>query len=112
MNKFHTDTPEQEKIVEIGEQWIALLLSKNRNYGNSVFKSPVLAPTLNPSSAIRVRMSDKIERLSNLLAGRDDEVGESELDTVADLGAYCLLYLVQKELEGNASSERKSTMRD
>jgi hypothetical protein len=46
-------------------------------------------------------MSDKIERITSLLSKDDPEVvDESIRDTVRDLGAYCLLWLVCPQ-EGN-----------
>lgn len=90
---------EQRLIAERIVKWGSLLLRKNSDYGGSVFKEPVLAPGLPPRTAIRVRMSDKIERLRNLLKrrrsnGAGPEVDESFEDTMEDLGAYALLFLV------------------
>jgi hypothetical protein len=52
-------------------------------------------------------MSDKIERLQHLLAGNKDEVGESLKDTISDLGAYCLLWLVYMEKSDVPESDTK-----
>lgn len=87
-------------IREVGEEWINLIERKNSNYGDSVFKPPILIPNLDPESAILVRMSDKISRLSSLMAGEPDKVGESIEDTVKDLGAYCLLFLIARRKNG------------
>lgn len=88
---------DQQRIAEIGLKWIVLLLRKNADYGSSVWLTPILAPDTNPGVAIRVRMSDKIQRLQRLLAGNEPEVNESIEDTIKDLGAYCLLYLARGE---------------
>lgn len=87
---------DQKRIAEFGLATIATLLRKNSDYGCSVWKSPVLAPKMAPGDAILVRMSDKVNRLSTLLA-RDEkpEVAESIEDTLADLGAYSILYLAR-----------------
>ena len=90
----------QKMIAEEGLRWINLLLKKNKDYGSSVFMSPLLCTHLLPSTAILVRMSDKIQRLEHLLNFVDEpEVEESTSDTIMDLGAYCLLYLVKTKLE-------------
>ena len=84
----------QKAIAETGLDWVETILKKNKDYGNSVFKKPILLPSMGVGRAILVRMSDKIERLRNLADIKDGEVKESKLDTISDLGAYCLLYLV------------------
>jgi len=91
---------DQKLIAEEGLTWIALMLRKNKDYGSAIFKPAVLAPDVEVTATIRVRMSDKISRLSHLLKDNDPEVEESIDDTVRDLGAYCLLYLVSKAKEG------------
>ena len=89
---------DQQRIAEVGIQWIGLLLKKNADYGSSAWQSPVLAPECDSGAAIRVRMSDKIARLSRLLAGSAPEVADESInDTIRDLGAYCLLYLAMPE---------------
>jgi len=93
--------PDQERIAREGVAWVALLLRKNADYGSSAWKRPVLAPECDTDTAMRVRMSDKIERITSLLSKGDPEVvDESIRDTVRDLGAYCLLWLVCPQ-EGN-----------
>lgn len=95
--------PEQAAIAATGIDWILTLLKKNRDYGSSAFKRPILAPNLCPAMGILVRASDKIERIRSL-AGKDAEVEESLNDTVKDLGAYCLLWLVAQQLEGGTDA--------
>lgn len=85
-------------IAEEGLKWITTLINKNTNYGDSVFKQPVLAPDCASDAAIRVRMSDKVSRLNTLLTGDKDRVGESLSDTMSDLGSYCLLWLVNQRI--------------
>ncbi len=55
----------------------------------------MLAPECDPGIAIRVRMSDKINRLTQLLKASGTEVDESFDDTLRDLGAYCILELAR-----------------
>ena len=90
------------------------LLSKNQDYGDSVFNSPVMAPGLDAGLAIRVRMSDKISRINNLrkskvflydiggeakardhLKDHQEAVNESLADTWLDLAGYALLEYVR-----------------
>lgn len=89
--------PGQERIAKAGLAWLALILRKNRDYGDSVWQESVLAPECSIDTAIRVRMSDKISRLHNLLKGNSAEVAESINDTIRDLGAYCLLLLTRPD---------------
>jgi len=83
---------DQTRIARVGLAFLVTLLRKNRDYGSSVFKTPLLAPSLDPGTAILVRMSDKIERLSHNNAL---EINETRDDTMMDLGAYALLYLAR-----------------
>ena len=79
------------------------LRTKNAAYGQAASRPPVLVPSLPPTTAILVRMSDKIERLRTLLTSNVDNIGESLNDTVADLAGYCILYLANK---GDTSNEQ------
>jgi len=86
--------PSQERIAKMGLEWIALLLKKNQDYGDSVFQPPVLKPTLDPADAILTRASDKITRIAHLNSSDQPAlIAESLEDSMRDLGAYCLLYL-------------------
>ena len=86
--------PDQQRIANEGLAWVSLLLRKNADYGTSAWKKPVLAPECDVDTAMRVRMSDKIERIQSLLAKDGPEVAEESIrDTMRDLGAYCLLWL-------------------
>ena len=95
---------DQQRIANTGLEFIDIILRKNKDYGSSVWKTPVLTPGLPVSSAILVRMSDKIERVINLTR-KDSEVKESLEDTLFDLGAYALLYLAQPKEEEEEEEE-------
>lgn len=93
----------QKLIAEIGLQWINTLLCKNADYGSSVFNEPILAPGLSITSAIDVRMSDKIARIKNLKTAKVEVKSETVQDTYDDLGSYCLLRKVAVLIESNSS---------
>jgi hypothetical protein len=83
-------------LCEVGDT----LLRKNADYGSSVFKSPVLCPQMPPDSSILVRLSDKVERLQNLLGGSEPEVtAEPISDTMEDLIGYAVLWLTSQRLQ-------------
>lgn len=83
----------KEMVLQIFEDLKNLWLAKNANYGNSIYQTPILASDVTPEKAIRVRMSDKINRLQTLLSGEPDKVGESMEDTVRDLVVYGINWL-------------------
>jgi len=84
---------DQQQLVTHGLDILDTLLRKNHDYGASAWKSPILAPGLNPREAIQCRMSDKVERLSKLLSGEQSLVAESIDDTMRDLAGYAILWL-------------------
>lgn len=87
----------QDKISAVVEHLREMLISKNRNYGNSAFRPPALLPDLPAEKAIFVRMSDKVSRLASLASGEKDMVGESMQDTLLDLAGYCVLAIIAME---------------
>ena len=98
-----------EQITKTCQNLAKLLIAKNRDYGDSAFKSPPLAPCLSATAAILVRMGDKIERLETLARklANDDEIAvasETIEDTIADLAGYCVLLLIAMK-ERRASSK-------
>ena len=75
-----------------------ILYKKNADYGWGVFKRPRLAPQMPVASAILVRMSDKIERLTSLALRGNCEVADERIeDTMLDLAGYIILYLVARD---------------
>lgn len=89
----------QERLARVGLEWILKILSKNADYGCSIWKTPKLAPECSVAEGIFVRMSDKVERIEALRrrGGRPLIEDEALDDTIADLGAYCLLYLARPQ---------------
>lgn len=101
---------DQQLIAEEGIAWIATMLRKNRDYGGSVWRQPVLAPDCKPGTAIRVRMSDKIARIQSLLEKDGAEVSDESLeDSIRDLGAYCLLLLVGNKRKDSPCSTQSDS---
>lgn len=94
---YHCQSGESaRRIATEGVAITALLLAKNADYGGSAWQVPTLAPGLDPGTAILVRMSDKIARLSTLLAANAEaQVTESIEDTLRDLAGYAMLYLAR-----------------
>ena len=82
---------DQRRIAEAVCVLGAKLLRKNNDYGSSAWKRPKLASHLDSSTAIRVRMSDKLERIESLASKPAEVAGESLEDTLDDLVAYWIL---------------------
>ena len=79
-----------EALSDVLDNVYFSLMRKNASYGASVFKPPVLCPSLPPKVAILTRFSDKINRLYS--GGKLE--GESFDDTLWDLIGYGVLYFV------------------
>lgn len=100
---------DQKLIAELGIAWINKLLRKNMDYGSSVFQTPVLCPEMPTTSAIDVRMSDKIARIKNLKTARAQVADETIDDTYDDLGSYCLLRKVARHKEAQDGKDKRPT---
>lgn len=96
---------DQKLIWDYFEKMKTTCIKKNMDYGSSVFKQPVLAPNLPVPTAILVRMSDKIQRLSNLLEREDQSLVQDEActDTMVDLAAYAVLFLIAQKKQDEES---------
>lgn len=97
---------DQQLIWQIFEEAKVGCLKKNLDYGSSAFESPVMMPQLPSTTAILVRMSDKIKRIQSLLQRQNSEAlvaDESIRDTMRDLGTYAFLWLIAdaKKKESN-----------
>ena len=91
------------RIVRAGLALVAKLVRKNLDYGNSAHTPPCLAPEVPVEAAIRVRASDKVARLQNLLRGNTAYVAESIDDTLDDLAGYLILHAAAKGLDNDNS---------
>lgn len=90
---------DQTLIAEIGLEFLTTILRKNIDYGSSVFKPPILNPSLPAKSAIEVRLSDKINRFQQLKTNEANVKTESIQDTMCDFGVYGILWLIADEKE-------------
>ena len=91
LNKEDTDRL-LEQITNSFDELKQLFIDKNKDYGCSIFTTEPLCSSLCPMTAIRVRMNDKINRLSTLF--NSDEafrVKESIEDTLNDLAVYSII---------------------
>jgi hypothetical protein len=101
-SEWDVPTKAQKSIKEMGDSVVNLLLKKNKDYGSSVFESPILFPDLKAKDCILIRMSDKIKRFSNLVcSNKTPEVNESIEDTMKDLAGYAILWLVANSMESS-----------
>lgn len=82
----------QQKIVAKCDEIKALLIEKNRKYGDSALNPVRIFSKAAPSEQILVRMDDKISRIRNR-QNDDDE------DPIKDLIGYGILYLIKKDEE-------------
>ena len=80
----------QEILAEVG----AMLLEKNKAYGDSALSPIRIFSKLEASSSIKVRIDDKLSRIRNVGVTEDTE------DSVRDLIGYLVLLLVAIEKEG------------
>lgn len=85
----------QEMVTRLGE----VLGDKNHDYGYAVFLKPMLAEDTSIDQAIRVRMGDKIQRLTNLQSKDTKVTDESINDTLRDLSGYATLLLALRAMQ-------------
>lgn len=95
----------QQKIAEMGIQVIAMLLGKNRRYGNSALDPlKVFAQDITSADKIRIRLDDKLSRIyrgENFTDGERPEV---------DMAGYLILLLISEyeEIMRDAVAQRGS----
>lgn len=81
--------------AKICEELTQIYYNKNQDYGDSFAIVRAKVP-----DAIRVRLWDKMLRLDNLLSGVDALVqSETIEDTLKDMANYCLMELIERQLE-------------
>lgn len=75
-----------------------LYKSKNADYGDSVGE---LYSKLGDISLL-TRISDKYNRLLNMLSNPDKEINHESLDdTIQDMANYCIIWMLEKRLVEN-----------
>lgn len=55
----------QQKIIALCDSMKALLLEKNKRYGNSALSPLGVFSTLNATEGIKIRLDDKLARIKN-----------------------------------------------
>jgi len=96
VNEKTTDNKEILAIYDVIAHLRDTLIGKNKDYGSSAFERPYLHPHLPVVDAILVRMSDKVNRLHNIM--QNNAVCDETIDdTVLDLAGYCILFLANRK---------------
>lgn len=81
--------------AKICEELTQIYYNKNQDYGDSFAIVRAKVP-----DAIKVRLWDKMLRLDNLLSGSNALVqSETIEDTLKDMANYCLMELIERQLE-------------
>ena len=88
-----TDT--QKAIEKVCDDIKAMLIAKNKGYGNSALDPLHIFSRIDAAEQIAVRIDDKLSRIvrGDLMAVQ----GEDYWDTVRDLVGYLVLLIVQME---------------
>lgn len=82
--------------LQVCKELNSLYEAKNHDYGDSFAKVRNELGNI----AILVRLYDKVERLKTLLTGTKQRVNDESIDdTLKDLANYCLLELVEREVD-------------
>ncbi len=90
------DTPENVRVhAEICEKLHRTYEAKNADYGDSFARVRKKYP-----NAILIRLNDKLNRLESLESGQCRKVSDESIeDTLLDLANYCIMELVEREME-------------
>jgi len=81
-------TTTQDKIAAVCDEVKALLLEKNKSYGDSAISPVRIFSKANPEEAILVRIDDKLSRIA-----KGSSLGE---DVILDLIGYLVLLRVSR----------------
>lgn len=92
-------TDAQQLIADECDQLKALLLSKNQAYGNSALDPVRIFSKADPVEQIKVRLDDKLSRLS-----RGSASGE---DVEQDFMGYLVLLRVARKMDGARTEKRR-----
>ena len=92
------DITKAVRHMNVCKELNSLYEAKNHDYGDSFAKVRNELGNV----AILVRLYDKIERLKTLLMGADAKVKDESIeDTLKDLTNYCLMELVERQVDKN-----------
>lgn len=94
-------------IEDVVNELATTLITKNNAYGDAVAKPPVLCPTVSPTTAIAVRLSDKLARFAELFGSGKPDNGESLRDTALDAAGYFVLLVRQMDNTQQITEEIK-----
>jgi len=95
---------DQQDIARAGVELVVKVLTKNADYGSSVFESPCLSPNTTPLEALRSRQSDKVKRIIQLAANPPEVTEEALEDSLDDFAGYNILDKVLRERNSNENS--------
>lgn len=89
-------TPENVRVhAEICKKLHGVYKAKNADYGDSFARVRKKYP-----NAILIRLNDKLNRLESLESGQCSKVPDKSIeDTILDMANYCIMELVEREME-------------
>lgn len=88
----------EKAIILECEEMAHTLIHKNREYGNSFTNQLNRFGIL----SLIIRLNDKMSRLESIYEKQEQQiVFESAMDTVTDIGGYCILTNAIKRIEGD-----------
>ena len=85
-------TEREQEIIEACKKLQDILIAKNRNYGDSFKRYYEKRGVV----SLEMRLEDKMNRLSNLIDGDKDLVGEPLVDTLLDIAGYSILGYIEE----------------
>lgn len=91
VHKEHSPTSSQIEIAKVCEEVKAILLDKNRKYGDSAIRPQRIFSQADPLEQINVRIDDKLSRIKS---GQSDDQEDVELDLIG----YLVLKRVAKRM--------------
>ena len=92
-----------EKHAQICKEIHEMYIKKNADYGDSVGQ---LYSKLGDISML-TRISDKYNRLMNLMTKEGEQNYESIEDTIQDMANYCIIWLMERELKDHKDEPKK-----
>ena len=97
-----------EKHEQICNEIHEMYIKKNADYGDSVGE---LYKKLGDISFL-TRISDKYNRLMNLMTTEGEQNYESIEDTIQDLANYCIIWLMERAMQEEKMQEEKAVLTD